>query len=617
MFSCVSAGRSITKLFPRKSTTTSTISCGPCSASSTMVSWESPGRALVVLPAAALPPAAYQHIIPFFRTQCHRNDGSRSTTKLQNHHQRQQLWCCTNTPRHVVGYYRSAGLLFNSSTTRFISSFSTISSINPPDAGKKAYEERCKSDSAVTKEEMSLHRGSIGTTLSMDTMLAHAGLMISPQSDMNQPLSPPLHLESTYTRPPSGDYFDESDGGRGWIYSRIGNPTRTLLEETLSELEFPSQDYKDLDDGQSESDENEFYGRLHGDVGKEKAATCAFSSGMAAAAAVILAFPQPLHIIIPDDVYHGVPSQLKTVFQHQRDLTYSSVDMTVDGGAKIMEEIDEIITRNRCHQSSRERNQRPVGHILVWMESPSNPLCKVIDIKRVCDLISQRQEEQSMQDVTAIAPGSTSTVTTNSSVTITTLVDSTWAPPCLTQPLVLGADIVLHSGTKYLGGHSDVLLGAVTTSPCTHMGKWLGGSTPSSTSPSRLRSIQISLGSTASPLDCWLTLRGLRTLHLRVERQCDNALKLARWLASESSSTKSVMKVHYPGLIDHPQHQIAKRQMRSGYFGGMFSFEMENEAMAMAVAGAVSTIKRATSLGGKALSFPVCFNTTNLLYFYI
>ncbi len=422
------------------------------------------------------------------------------------------------------------------------------------------------------------------------------------QAGKNQPLSPPLHLESTYTRPPSGDYFDASDGGRGWVYSRMGNPTRTLLEDTLSMLEFPAgQLYEDSDGGQSQSGENQFCA-MHGTQGGDKAATCAaFSSGMAAAAAVIMALPRPLHIILPDDVYHGVPSQLKTVFQHQLDLTYSSVDMTADGGAKILEEIDEMIMRSR----SREKNQHPVRNILVWMESPSNPLCKVTDIKRVCDLISQRYVKQCGKEAVNTDPYSTSTDTTNSSITtITTLVDSTWAPPCLTQPLILGADIVLHSGTKYLGGHSDVLLGVITTSPCTRMGKWLG-STSSSTSPSRLRSIQTSLGSTASPLDCWLTLRGVRTLHLRVERQCDNALELATWLASEISSTSSVRKVHYPGLTDHPQHQIAKSQMRSGYFGGMFSFEMKNEAMAMAVAGAVSTIKRATSLGGKALASPL------------
>jgi len=142
----------------------------------------------------------------------------------------------------------------------------------------------------------------------------------------------------------------------------------------------------------------------------------------------------------------------------------------------------------------------------------------------------------------------------------------------------------MHSGTKYLGGHSDVLLGTVTTSPYTLIGKQLGES---------VRTIQTTLGSTASPFDCWLTLRGLRTLHLRVERQCQTAMELATFLSEHDF----VEKVHYPGLKSHPQHGIASRQMNNGY-GGMISFEMKSEAMSMAVAGAVSIIKRATSLGG-------------------
>ncbi len=150
---------------------------------------------------------------------------------------------------------------------------------------------------------------------------------------------------------------------------------------------------------------------------------------------------------------------------------------------------------------------------------------------------------------------------------------------------MLGADAVLHSGTKYLAGHSDVLIGFVTTSPFTIKGQQLG---------KKIKSIQSSLGATASPMDCWLTLRGLRTLHLRLERQCKNAMELAKFL----SSHPSVAIVHYPGLKHHPQHNVALKQMNNGLFGGMLSFEVSSEAMAMAVAGGVCTIKRATSLGG-------------------
>jgi cystathionine gamma-synthase len=190
---------------------------------------------------------------------------------------------------------------------------------------------------------------------------------------LNEPLCPPLHLESTYTRPPSGDYFSEEDGGRGWIYSRIANPTRKLLEDTISALE------------------------LADSVQHPLAVTCAFSSGMAAVSSIILALPQPLHIILPDDIYHGVPTQLKGMFV-QRGVTYSTIDMT---------NIDRI---EKAIRSAK------VDNILVWMESPSNPGCKVVDIEAVCSLVSSCR---------------------NDNIHITTVVDSTWAPPNLTQPLLV------------------------------------------------------------------------------------------------------------------------------------------------------------------------------------
>jgi len=153
----------------------------------------------------------------------------------------------------------------------------------------------------------------------------------------------------------------------------------------------------------------------------------------------------------------------------------------------------------------------------------------------------------------------------------------------ITRPLQLGADAVLHSATKYLGGHSDILLGVITTSPNTPGGIKLGSVLPT---------VQSSIGAVASPFDAWLCLRGLRTLGIRVERQCRSALKIAEFLDNHPS----VAKVHYPGLKSHPQHEIAKRQM--ALFGGMLSFEMETEDMAMALAGGVILIKRGTSLGG-------------------
>ena len=141
----------------------------------------------------------------------------------------------------------------------------------------------------------------------------------------------------------------------------------------------------------------------------------------------------------------------------------------------------------------------------------------------------------------------------------------------------------MHSGTKYLAGHSDALLGIATASPFTKRGKELAPV---------LRSVQISAGGVASPWDSWLTLRGLRTLDVRVERQCQSAQRVAEYLQSQDLVTA----VYYPGLVSHPHHEIAKRQMNG--FGGVFSVEFENEVLATAFAGALRTIQRATSLGG-------------------
>jgi len=143
----------------------------------------------------------------------------------------------------------------------------------------------------------------------------------------------------------------------------------------------------------------------------------------------------------------------------------------------------------------------------------------------------------------------------------------------------------LHSATKYIGGHSDLLLGVVTSSPYTAMGRKMGSS---------LKTVQTAMGAVGSPFDCWLALRGLRTLHLRVERQCDSAMQIATFL----SNHPCVQKVHYPGLVQHPQHDIASRQMQNGLYGGVLSFEVKDEVFAMAVAGSVRIITRATSLGG-------------------
>ena len=355
----------------------------------------------------------------------------------------------------------------------------------------------------------------------MATQLSHAGLSRKcgngeSSINFNNPLSPPITLATTFERPPSGEY-----GEVGLIYSRSCNPTRKLLEEAVGRLEMS---FTDVD-----------------------APTFAFSSGMAAVASLLLACTSPVQLLLPKDVYHGVPTQLLNAFC-EHGVSYKSVDMT---------NVNDL-------QQKLEENIGSGGTLIVWIETPSNPLCQVTDIQAVCNYV-EKLRTQSDQGK------------------ILTVVDSTWAPPCITQPLSLGADVVLHSGTKYLGGHSDVLLGVASCSPLTENGRWIAD---------RLKAIQTSVGAVASPFECWLTLRGLRTLHLRVDRQCQTAIKLAEYLHGH----RQVVKCHYPGLKSHPQYTVAKEQM--SMFGGMLSFEVESERMAMAVAGAVRIIRRATSLGG-------------------
>lgn len=211
--------------------------------------------------------------------------------------------------------------------------------------------------------------------------------------------------------------------------------------------------------------------------------------------------------------------------------------------------------------SSCNSKSSTVCNLIVWIESPSNPRCQVVDIAGTTELVKRLRPDA------------------------TVVVDSTLSPPIITQPLQLGADVVMHSATKYIGGHSDLLLGVVTPSPWTDVGKNL--------SP-RLRQVQKCVGGVAAPMDSWLALRGLRTLAVRVQKQCNSALQLAQYLHNHSH----VQEVHYPGLPTHPYHMVASKQMKGGCFGGILSVEFYSQAMAIAVTGALTTIRRATSLGG-------------------
>jgi len=258
----------------------------------------------------------------------------------------------------------------------------------------------------------------------------------------------------------------------------------------------------------------------------------AFGSGTAATMAVFQALAPDDHVIAPHDVYHGT---IRLLREHMNTwgLATTFVDMT--------------------NASEVEGALRPSTK-LVWVETPSNPMLRVTDVARIA----------------ALAHGAGAAV----------VCDNTFATPVLQTPFALGADLVVHSTTKYLGGHSDVMGGLVI------------GRAPDGLFE-RIRRIQASTGAVPSPFDCWLVLRSIRSLPYRVRAHSDNALRVATWLDAHPR----VSAVHYPGLPGHPAHALAARQMRG--FGGVLSFEVHGGAdAAIGAAAKVRLFTRATSFGG-------------------
>jgi cystathionine gamma-synthase len=262
------------------------------------------------------------------------------------------------------------------------------------------------------------------------------------------------------------------------------------------------------------------------------AAAAAFSSGSAATTAVFQALASGDHVIAPNDCYHGTARVLRDVFSHW-GLEATFADMAD------LEQVKEAVRSNTR---------------LIWVETPSNPLLKITDVGQIAEIA---------HDARALCA-----------------CDNTWATPMLQRPLELGADLVIHSTTKYLGGHSDVLGGAAISKEDSDFCR-------------RVRLIQSTCGAVPSPFDCWLVLRGIRTLHLRMPVHSQNAMKIATFL----SDHPKVDAVYYPGLPDHPGYDIAERQMSN--FGGMVSFQVKGgRAEAMQVCARVQVFIRATSLGG-------------------
>lgn len=262
------------------------------------------------------------------------------------------------------------------------------------------------------------------------------------------------------------------------------------------------------------------------------AAAAAFASGSAATMSVFQALSPGDHVIAPTDAYHGTSRLLREVFAPW-GLETTFVDMT-----------DPAQTEQAVQPRTR----------LVWVETPSNPLLKVTDIARIAEI--------------AHAAGARC------------VCDNTWATPILQRPFELGADLIMHATTKYLGGHTDVMGGAVVARVEDEFFQ-------------RVRKLQAQTGAVPSPFDCWLVLRGIRTLPYRMRAHSENAMRVAGFLSRHSG----VEAVHYPGLKEHPGHGIAARQM--GAFGGMASFLVKGDRdTAMGVAARVRIFTRATSLGG-------------------
>jgi cystathionine gamma-synthase len=302
----------------------------------------------------------------------------------------------------------------------------------------------------------------------------------------------PIYQTATYVQDAVGEH-------KGYDYSRVANPTRSALQTALASLE---------------SAEHGF----------------AFSSGLGATTTVMHLLNPGDRVVLIADVYGGVYRMTSQIYG-PKGYVFDYLPAA---------EFDDL----GSHLDERTR--------LVWIETPSNPMLNVVDIKNAAD---------AAHDAGAIL-----------------VVDNTFATPYLQRPLELGADVVVHSTTKYLGGHSDVVGGfAATNDP---------------TIAERLQFLQKSLGAIPGPFDSWLVLRGIKTLAVRMRRHCENAHVIAYWL----SRHPRVEQVLYPGLPTHPGHEIAARQMRD--FGGMISFLVESEEEAVELVARTRLFKLAESLGG-------------------
>jgi cystathionine gamma-synthase len=324
-----------------------------------------------------------------------------------------------------------------------------------------------------------------------ETLAIHAGNLYKVSTG---DVTPPINLSTTFLRDADGGYSG------GHMYSRVSNPNRSALEKALTDLE-------------------------------KGADACAFSSGNTAGMSLFQALSPGSHIIAPDDMYWGFKKQLQTIFKDTLEIDF--IDLT-----------DTSVVKNFIKKNT----------VLIWIETPSNPLLKITDVAAIAKIAKENN--------------------------LILACDSTFASPCLQNPISLGADIVMHSSTKYIGGHSDVLGGALITAAKNEF--W-----------EKIRNVQQVGGAVPSPFDCYLLVRSIKTLPYRMRAHSANGLALALYLQKHDQ----VETVFYPGLTEHPQHEVAKKQMSD--FGGMLSILVKGGPdEARRVVNTVKLFAQATSLGG-------------------
>ena len=327
--------------------------------------------------------------------------------------------------------------------------------------------------------------------MKFNTKVIHAG--VHPDSATGAIMTP-IYQTSTYIQEQVGVH-------KGFEYSRTANPTRSALENNLAAIE------------------------------SGKYGAC-FASGLAAIDCVIKMLNPGDEVISTNDLYGGSYRIFRTIFE-KYGVKFHFVNM-LD-----LENVESKINTNTK---------------LIWVETPTNPMMNIVDIKSICKLAHKSS--------------------------ILVCVDNTFATPYLQRPLELGADIVMHSVTKYLGGHSDVVMGALVTS--------------NDKVAEEMYRIQNSSGAVCGPMDSFLVLRGIKTLHLRIQRHCENGEKIAHFLKGHSI----VENVYWPGFSTHPNHQVAKSQMDG--FGGMISFTLKGDDISMAkkIVSRTKVFALAESLGG-------------------